>query len=247
MSLKYEYKYKYAEQEKYQRIYLDKRAPLVIRLDGKNITKNHGRINLICSGFTEYLFESCKALAAKKEYSCEIYSIMDEASLVFQEGTAFFRGFADTNQIYASNIFLQCFLSLFWQKEEYRNVQFGISLFSLYNKEDVGLYISERQRIGKIVATDYYAKDKLPQSHYHNKSSADIVSSIKHCGLYDDFIGKEQFLAGLRCRIIDGCEQMLLETETKRTAEKESRIVLPNLLEITESKKEIPWLWKKNS
>ena len=243
MSLSCEYKYKLAEQEKRQRIYLDEELPLVIRLDGKNITKDHARMNLIYSGFTKYLFDSCRALAAQKEYSCEIYSVMDEASIVFQEGRDFFKDFDDTNQIYASNIFLQCFLSFFWQKEEYSDVQFGVSLFSLRGKEDTKLYIVERQRIGKIVAIDYYAKDRLPRNYYHQKSSEEIINNIKHYGLYRDFMWNEQFLAGLSSRYINGCEQNIPGVSESQD-DKKSHPKLPNLLEMPESNEPIPWLWK---
>ncbi len=198
MSLNYEYNYKFKELEKKYRIYLNKEKPLVIRLDGKNITKNHREINLLTSNFTQDLHQSVKnCIKTTYNSNATIYSILDETSIAFESGEDFFSCFDDTNQIYASNIFLQDFLSYFWKKPEYQNVKFGISMFSLLNQQAIETYIAERKRLGRIVAIDYYAKEKLERWMYHQQSSANIIKNIKQKGLLYDFERNKSFVQGI--------------------------------------------------
>ena len=69
--------YKFADIEKQQRIYLAKESSLIIRLDGKNITKNHDGINLLTTNFTEKLHEISKYIIEKEELYCSIFSSLD--------------------------------------------------------------------------------------------------------------------------------------------------------------------------
>ena len=187
--------YKFADIEKQQRIYLAKESSLIIRLDGKNITKNHDGINLLTSNFTEKLHEISKYIIEKEELDCSIFSILDESSFAFEKGNDFFSRFDDSIQFYCSNIFLQWFLQEFWKIEEYKNVLFGISMFSL-SSSNINEYIKERKRIGELASLTYFAKEKMQTKYYHNKSKFEIKKNLQHFELFDELLDYPNFLTG---------------------------------------------------
>ena len=187
--------YKFSTKEKEQRIYLDKNLSLVIRLDGKNITKNHQGINLFTSNFTEKLHDVSKTVIEKENLNCSIFSILDESSFVFQNGNDLFQKFDDSNQIYCSNIFLQWFLQEFWKIKQYKNILFGISMFSL-PKKDIEEYIKERKRIGELASLTYFAKEKMKPQYYHNKSKFEIKKNLQQFELFDELLDNPHFLTG---------------------------------------------------
>ena len=188
-------KYKFANKEKEQRIYLDQNSALIVRLDGKDITKNHQNINLFTSDFTEQLYKTSKYIMKKENLNCSIFSILDESSFVFQNGNNLFQKFDDSNQIYCSNIFLQWFLQEFWKIKKYKNVFFGISMFSLSSK-DAEEYIKERKRIGELASLTYFAKEKTSPQYYHHKSKFEIKQNLQRLDVFDELLDNPHFLTG---------------------------------------------------
>lgn len=178
-----------------QRIYLSDQDPLVIRLDGKNVTKDKAHYDLTePEGFTKAILRAAKAatlvfvppMAAEMRHGIGIvrnrgvllFAMMDEVSIVFRTPCFFFRNFDDTNQIYDIGIFLQEFLSALHQDGRFLDTRFGISGFNI-PAQKCREYIRWRRGLCKEAAVMYAAKrSSLPKEMYAGKSSGEILKAL---------------------------------------------------------------------
>ncbi|MCD8082357.1 MAG: hypothetical protein LUE86_02230 [Clostridiales bacterium] len=178
-----------------QRIYLSDQDPLVIRLDGKDVTKDKIHYDLTePEGFTKAIFRAAKAatlvfvppMAAEMRHGIGIvrnrgillFAMMDEVSIVFRSPCFFFKNFDDTNQIYDTGIFLQEFLSALHQDERFSNTRLGISGFNIPAQKCKD-YIRWRRSLCKKAAIMYIVKqNKLPKEMYTGKSYEEILKAL---------------------------------------------------------------------
>lgn len=164
----------FKEIEHNSRIYLDPSKPLVIRLDGKNVTKDKENYDLTFKdGYACEAMNS--AIRTLKGFGCEaeLYSITDEISIIIYDSISFFRNFEEPNQLYCSVIFLQRFLSFF--RTFSATTEFGISMFNLSVK-DVSGYLKWRKEFGKNAAVVYAAKKfNIP---FHDRTNEEIIADI---------------------------------------------------------------------
>lgn len=180
------------------RAQLSKNNPLVIRLDGKDITKNFEKYNLMDpDGFTYSLYDTAKNVCSA--YHCRIYAVMDELSIIFLNPHEFFSKFTTVDSLRCGCVFLQDFIEYYW--EHYEHVKFKISIFSI--KYDViESYINSREKTGENTSVFYFAKHFLDKDEYTNKKKEDIVSVIKKKNLYNKYLENPNFSAGYKDIII---------------------------------------------
>ncbi|MCD8368946.1 MAG: hypothetical protein LUC94_01200 [Clostridiales bacterium] len=178
-----------------QRIYLSDQDPLVIRLDGKDVTKDKVHYDLTePEGFTKAILLAAKAaalvfvppMAAEMRHGIGIvrnrgvllFAMMDEVSIIFRTPCFFFRNFDDTNQIYDTGIFLQEFLSALHRDGRFPDTRFGISGFNI-PAQKCRDYICWRRGLCKEAAVMYAAKrSSLPKEIYAGKSSGEILKAL---------------------------------------------------------------------
>lgn len=185
----------FPELEKEYRSFLSDSHPLVIRLDGKNVTKKHKKYPLTNEhGFTWHLYQTGKSLAANK--NCLIYAGLDEISFLYPDPADFLFEFDDSNTMYCSAIFLQRFCQIFWKI--YPNVLFGMSVFQLPRAEDCPDYIAYRKKLVYWAALTWLAKEYLSKENYHLKTEEEVYNVLEKRGLLK---ARTSFLTGLYARM----------------------------------------------
>lgn len=176
---------------KYQ---LSKKNPIVVRFDGKNITKSKQYDISQKNQFSINLIETTKRIV--KEFNhCIAYVAMDEVNFIFQEPKEFFDYYTDNSDSlqYCLSIFQQHFLSIFWK--EMPNIFFGVSMFNI-PKDKINSYIAYRKTSAYNVAITYFAKRHLEKSKYVNKKQVEILNEIKQKKLYSLFSAYKHFVEG---------------------------------------------------
>lgn len=152
--------YFYNIQKKYS-MRLSLKEPLVIRLDGKNITKNNmiDLMNISSSkSFMYAMRESVKHFTSK--YKC--YSIYgsDEVSFIFIEPMKLMRDLDSDSDNHSNEIislFSQYFFNYFNNFDKNKIVFFHAKCFSIPN-EKVTSYIKYRSRVIENVMVTYFLK-----------------------------------------------------------------------------------------
>ena len=154
---------KFSDIERAQRVYLDPALPLVIRMDGKGVTRDHEVYHLIpCAEWRGPFFEAAKQTV--EHYGSElrgtgsavIFCGMDEINIIYSRGSDFLGLFDDTNAIYAAVMFLQEFTRRL-RRMKGRETDFGISIFSIQPGQEEE-YLSLRAAYVRKSALDYIAK-----------------------------------------------------------------------------------------
>lgn len=171
---------------------LSKNKPLVIRIDGKNITKSWKYDLFHENGFLN-ITEMIARNMIKYFNKCKIYVALDEINFIFEDPNVFFDRYEDTDALYCSNIFLQDFVKIFWNY--YPEVKFGISIFNIEN-DKINSYLKYRKSCCYNAAVYYYCKRNLPKDVYVNKKLSDIVKYLKENNLYQQLEDNKLFLNG---------------------------------------------------
>lgn len=187
----------FKELEQNHRIFLSLKLPVVIRLDGKDITKNHKKYPLMdIHGFTCYLNKIGKKIVSRK--TCMIYTALDEINFIFSDSREFFHAFDDTNSLYCAGIFLQQFCKEFWKY--YPEVKFGISIFSI-PKDKIDEYVNYRKELCKTAAVFYFAKENLTVQEYKGKTEQELIRYLKFKKLYSKLATHPFFMTGIQTNI----------------------------------------------
>ena len=163
---------KFQALEKSQRLYLQENKPVIIRLDGKDVTKNHKDYPLIpWVPFRKAVFDAAEAVASMyaRFTGKQVYSAMDEASIIFHDTGPFWKKFDDTNAIYAVAIILQQFLAEYKRHNGPGDTMFGISIFNV-SRKDIEEYIALRKQLAFNTAAVYLAKEMGRKDLYHRIS-----------------------------------------------------------------------------
>lgn len=195
----------FAESEEKQRSFIDPNGCLVIRLDGKSVTKNRKKYDLTDmsdSGFREALIQSAYRASKnylKNEQSIFMYTALDEISVVFPDAKIFLDCFDDGNTLYCGGVFLQQFLSVLW-KNACTETFFGISVFSLPYKDGIN-YIKDRKDYLYTSSLIYLAKGLGLQKLYHGRygplNKKEILRRVSENKLITDEIKKnKRFISG---------------------------------------------------
>lgn len=140
-----------------------KEMPVLIRFDGKDVTKDKARWDLTDrGGFTYAVYHAAAAAGRKYDPEVHVFAILDEATLIFSNTEALLSYFDDGDVTYISGILLQEFLHAL---TKYRATQdnppmFGLTAVSV-TQEYVSSYIQHRKHLAADACRIYYAKQVL--------------------------------------------------------------------------------------
>lgn len=166
--------------EKSYRRNLSTTVPIVVRFDGKNVTKNHRKFHLMnVDGFTKDILCAAKSMADGME--CTIYAALDEVSIVFHKPFEFFGRTQDKDFLYSTIMILQDFLR--YTREVHPDIKFNVIVYNI-DFDQIDSYIQYRKDMAYQAAVTYYAKEYLPAKTYVNKSTSYVLNALKSNG-YD--------------------------------------------------------------
>lgn len=174
------------------RTQLSRKKPLIIRLDGHNVTKNPDMKFMGDNTFTKSLAKAGEDII-KVFNDCKVYVALDEISFIFTNPSEFFERYDDCNTTDCSNLFLLDFVKLFWNY--YYGTNFGVSIFNI-NSDKIESYIKYRQKSAYNTAIFYYAKRYIPKKYYVGKSLNDVVQYLKENDLLKNIEKDDVFLNG---------------------------------------------------
>ena len=155
--------------------FIDLNKPLVVVLDGKAVTRNHGKYPMIgYKSFTRLIHRIGKRITAGKD--CIIYSMLDEISFVFPDPSVVLDEYDDNNEAYFQAMFLQDFLEQLWKY--YPGTRFSIFTFSI-EKEQSEDYIKERKEMCYSGALFWYAKEFVSKDIYRDMELPELENYLK--------------------------------------------------------------------
>lgn len=169
-------KFKDVRETEYRK--LSKVDPVLIVLDGKNVTKHHDRYPLLKENtFTEVIFTIGKEIVKDLNLNAHIYAMTDEINFIFTESDEFIKFFkVDGSAEYILSLFLQRFLKRFWS---YYPEVFLKASISNVTKDKIARYIQFRKEICYDNALFYIAKEFLSSKEYYGKSTKEVEDLLK--------------------------------------------------------------------
>ena len=175
---------------------IDFDMPLIIYMDGKHITSNHKKYNLLkIPNFSNDLIDSAEKTCLKLHLSAELYAGIDELALIIREPSILKEFDVGDNANYINLIFMQHFLKIFWEK--YPEVVFKSTIFNISN-ENISRYIEYRKEICYSGALWYIAKEYLPKEDYKElTASTDMENLLKERNLWQYFEENTQLRSGI--------------------------------------------------
>ena len=174
-------------QKKYS-MRLSKNNPLIIRLDGKHVTKNKN-IDLLDTktnvGFGYALEQSAKYFTEK--YNCLAIFGSDEISFICEMPKDIVKDL-DSDENYHSNevisMFTQYFFDYFNEFDKHKKVYWHGKCFSIA-PEKINSYIIHRSKvIENVLVTYFLMKNKV---YNGNEKLEDRISRCKELANYDEF------------------------------------------------------------
>lgn len=176
--------YFYNIQRKYS-MRVSKTQPLVIRLDGKSVTRNKN-IDLIdrdnANSFSNALEKTVKYFSAK--YECYAIFGSDEVSFIFPNPYIVVKDL-DSDEVYYSNeiisLFTQYFFDYFNEFDNHKKVFWHGKCFSI-SDEKIKSYIKYRSKIIQNVMTTYFL---IKKGAYRGIDNLD--NKIKKCKSFKDY------------------------------------------------------------
>ena len=165
---------------------------IVIRLDGKDITKNT-TINLQDHQnlFTRSVVNAIVIL--QKKIQCKIYIALDEINFIFEDPNVLLNYYNKTGLQDCLALFIQDFTEILWEK--YSGLKFSASMFCIY-KDKIDLYIKYRQSLCFNTAIFYYAKRNLNKENYKNKKLSEVLEFLEENGHMNNLKDNKFFLYG---------------------------------------------------
>ena len=176
---------------KYQ---LSKSKPIVIRFDGKNITKSNQYDLSKKNDFTSALLSTTEQIV-KRFNNCIGYVAIDEVNIIFTNPSEFFDYYTTNSDSlqYCLSMIQQDFLSIFWK--HIPDIFFGVSIFNIPN-EKVDSYIKYRKTSAYNVAVTYFAKRHFDKILYQNKKQKDILLLINNENMNKELYEYKHFTDG---------------------------------------------------
>ena len=161
---------------------LSQKSPVVVRLDGKDVTKNPN-INLIDiskNGFYDSFKQTAKYFTQK--YNCIAILGSDEVSFIIEEPEVLLN---DVTSVYSNeviSVFSQYFFQYFSHFDNNKIIFWHGKCFSIPKGKELS-YIKYRSRIIENVVTTYFLKRKgIP-----NCGVIPLEKRLKMCETYDDY------------------------------------------------------------
>ena len=186
--------YFYQIRKKYS-MRLSTKTPLVINLDGKDVTKNKtlNIIDLYDSSFLENLEKSAKYFSEK--YQCIAIFGADEISFIFENPLDLFNDLNSDNSNYSTEIisvFSQYFYDYFNKFDIHRKIFWHGKCFSIPNGK-IKSYIKYKSKLIQVLVTTYFLKK-------HNIVDAGRIplqDKLSKCKQYNDYLKIENIQKGI--------------------------------------------------
>ena len=172
--------------EQNYRTQLNPHLPIIVRFDGKNVTKDHKRFHLLQpNGFTDAITSAAIHLAEHGD--CAIYSYLDEVSVIFLDAQDLFSLTEDYDLLYSAVMILQIFKD--YLPEDLKKVKFNVSVFNIPEDQCFN-YILYRRHYCEEASLVYYAKEYFPKNFYHRKNRTELFGKLLRHG-HDEIISPE--------------------------------------------------------
>lgn len=173
--------------EQLMRLFFDR--PLILFIDGRDITKNHQTYHLMTGKFMDAMVKAAESAAG--DVPCYIYALLDEVSIVFPNPQKLLQRNEYSYHDEVCGFFLQDFCREFWKT--YPEVRFHIKAYNLASSKDIQEFFLWRKERSRLALLVYIAKDYFDPSVYHGKSAEELESFLKEKGL---LTSRKAFLSG---------------------------------------------------
>ena len=174
---------------------LSTKLPLVIRLDGKSVTRNkeHNLIEEADNGsFLQAMRRTVEYFTQK--YECYAIYGSDEVSFIFTNPIALMddvNSDRDNHSNEIISVFSQYFFQYFNSVNKHRLIFWHAKCFSI-PKEKINSYLKFRSRIIENVMVTYFLK-----RNYKNNKELKLDEKIKECMQYPDYSVLEKIQKGI--------------------------------------------------
>lgn len=158
---------------------IDPIFPILIHLDGKKVTRNHKKYNMMSeeNNFTQILFDCGKKLFEELSLKGHIYAATDEISFIIENTEQLVHHFKVGNSSeYILAMFFQKYLKLFW--EFFPEVYLKPSITNIYSNK-IERYLEFRKEVCYDNAVIYIAKEFLSPPDYTEKRQKEILNVLK--------------------------------------------------------------------
>lgn len=177
-----------AKDKSYGKIETEK--PIVIFLDGKDVTKHHDTYPMIGKyNFTEMMMHYGYELVKEIGADAVIYASLDEISFIFSEPDKLTHYIKDDSKSCIGALFVQKFVEKFWK---YKKAYFKSTVFNI-DSENIGRWIEFRKAVGDNTGLMYVAKEYLPMDLYKGKSGIELERLLCETGL-DSVCKKNKYI-----------------------------------------------------
>ena len=186
--------YFYQIRKKYS-MRLSTKTPLVINLDGKNVTKNKSLniIDLYDSSFLNNLEKTAKYFS--KKYSCLAILGADEISFIFENPILLINDLNSDNSNYSTEIisvFSQYFYDYFNNFDTHRKIFWHGKCFSIPSGK-INSYIKYKSKLIQVLVTTYFLKNH----HIVDAGRLPLQTKKDMCKKYDDYTKTENIEKGI--------------------------------------------------
>lgn len=162
------------------------KKPLVINLDGKDVTKNK-TLNIIDSYNTSFLSNMDKTVRFFSEkYKCLAIYGADEVSFIFENPMEFIEDLNTDKSTYSTEIisvFSQYFYDYYNKYDLHRKIFWHGKCFSI-QEEKIRSYIKYKSKLIHVLVTTYFLKKK----GIVNAGNIQLREKINMCMEYNDYI-----------------------------------------------------------
>ena len=186
--------YFYQIRKKYS-MRISTKKPLVINLDGKDITKDH---NIQILDFTEGGFLDTLEKTAQyfsRRYKCICILGADEVSFIFEDIMGLIKDINSDGSTYSSEIisvFSQYFFEYFNHFDLYRKVFWHGKCFSI-EKEKVESYLKYKSKLIQVLVTTNFLKNK----GIKDAGQISLPEKLKMCSNFEDYKVIKDFECGI--------------------------------------------------
>lgn len=169
---------------------IEDKKPVVIFLDGKNVTKYHDKYPMIGKyNFTEMMMHYGYELVKEIGADAVIYASLDEISFIFSDTDKLIHYIKDDSRSCIGSLFVQKFVEKFWK---YKKAYFKSTVFNI-DSENIGEWIEFRKAVGDNTGLMYVAKEYLPIDLYKDKSGIELEHLLRETGL-DSVCKKNKYI-----------------------------------------------------
>jgi len=171
------------------------KKPLVINLDGKDITKdsNIKILDFNEGGFLDILEKTAQYFSSR--YKCIAIFGADEVSFIFEDPMSLINDINSDGSTYSSEIvsvFSQYFFEYFNHFDLYRKVFWHGKCFSI-EKDKIESYLKYKSKLIQVLVTTNFLKNK----EIKNAGQISLAEKIEMCSRFEDYKLIKDFELGI--------------------------------------------------